>query len=77
MNIIEKLGLAFMIISASAGKVGSNEAGLLTYIVFLLGLIAFLIGDTLLTKRAPDVCHECGTTWRKGVSVCPVCGTRR
>lgn len=76
MNIIEKFGLVF-IISASAAKVSSNETDILTYIIFLLGLMAFLMGDTLLTKRAPDVCHECGTTWRKGVTVCPVCGTRR
>ena len=76
MNIIEKFGLVF-IISASAAKVSSNETDILTYIIFLLGLMAFLMGDTLLTKRAPDVCHECGTTWRKGVTVCPVCDTRR
>jgi len=30
-----------------------------------------------LTKRAADVCHECGVPWIKGQEMCMVCGTRR
>ena len=72
MNIIEKFGLVFMIVSVG---VGNGEVDLWAYISFVGGLIAFLYGDVFSSHRKSNICSECGTVLEKGSSICRVCGT--
>jgi len=77
MANLEKFGVILMLLGVSSFRDG-GIAGLLGTLLFGVGMVAFLFGgEAHLTKRATDLCQECGVKRIAGEDKCRVCGTSR